>query len=406
MSTAANSARLRCFDGALSAALLVLLSPLLAARALWARASAGAVFDAERRIGRHGLPFRRLRFAGPAAGAELAVLFNIFKGEMAFVGPDPLAEPADGGPASPHFALRPGLCSPQGLRRKLGLAYEADDDLDFYQRQTLRGNLGLVLRSLVAVALAGRQALPAPAVLRLLGVDIDNIRMDEALDWIAAQAKAKTRATVAFVNPDCLNIAYRDRRYREVLARADRVLPDGIGIKLAGRLLGAALLENVNGTDMFPRLCERAVRDGLALFLLGARPGVAEAAAATMRERYPGLQITGCRDGYFKPAETDAVLAAINASGADILLVALGAPRQEIWLAEHRDRLAAGVGLGVGGLFDFYSGRMRRAPPWVRELGMEWAFRLLQEPGRLWRRYLVGNPLFLYRVLRQKKSMP
>jgi len=403
----AHDGGLRGFDVALALALLAGLSPVLAGRAAWAAAATGSVFESQPRIGRFGLPFRRLRFAGAAPGAGLAVLLNILKGEMAFAGPRALAEAeaASLPPGqAPRFALRPGLFSLHSLRRKLGIAYEGEpqDDLDFYYNETVGGNLGLVVRSLVGALLAGGQSAPAPAMLHILGVDIANTTMDEALDWIVARAQAKTPALLAFVNPDCLNIAYGHGRYRDVLSRADRVLPDGIGVKLACRLLGVSLAANVNGTDLFPRLCERATREGLSLFLLGAKPGVAAAVAANMRARYPGLNVAGCRDGYFKPDELEAVLAEINASGADILLAAFGAPKQELWLDEQGGRLAPPVRLGVGGLFDFYSGRIPRAPQWVREIGMEWGWRLLQEPGRMWRRYLVGIPLFLYRVSRQQ----
>jgi N-acetylglucosaminyldiphosphoundecaprenol N-acetyl-beta-D-mannosaminyltransferase len=123
-----------------------------------------------------------------------------------------------------------------------------------------------------------------------------------------------------------------------------------------------------------------------------------------MLERYPQLKIAGARDGYFSPEEEEGVVDAINGSGARILLVAFGAPRQELWLARWRDRLLAPVSMGVGGLFDFYSGRIPRAPLWMREMGLEWVYRLMQEPGRMWRRYVIGNPLFLYRVRQQAKN--
>ena len=123
-----------------------------------------------------------------------------------------------------------------------------------------------------------------------------------------------------------------------------------------------------------------------------------------MGSRYPGLRIVGARDGYFGPEEEEGVVEAINRSGARILLVAFGAPRQELWLQRWRDRLEPGVCMGVGGLFDFYSGRIPRAPAWMRELGLEWVFRLMQEPGRMWRRYVIGNPLFLSRVWRQARQ--
>jgi exopolysaccharide biosynthesis WecB/TagA/CpsF family protein len=168
-------------------------------------------------------------------------------------------------------------------------------------------------------------------------------------------------------------------------------------------MFGNGVKDNINGTDLFPLLCERLANTAHSIFLLGAREGVAESTAANMQERYPGLVIAGCQDGYFTPAEEDMVIDRINASGADVLLVAMGAPQQEKWIAKNRERLNVSLLMGVGGLFDFYSGRISRAPVWMREVGLEWVWRLLQEPGRMWRRYVIGNPLFLYRVWRQKK---
>lgn len=211
---------------------------------------------------------------------------------------------------------------------------------------------------------------------------------------------------VAFVNPDCLNIAYRHEDYRRVLRSAARVLPDGIGLRLGCRLFGVSLKANVNGTDLFPRLCARAAEAGVPLFLLGARPGIAALAAKNLQTQYPALNIAGTHHGFFEPDEEPNLIRQINESGARILLVAFGAPRQELWLDRRRSDLTPPVRLGVGGLLDFYSGQMPRAPQWMREIGCEWAFRLYQEPGRLWRRYVIGNPLFLYRVWLQSRSTP
>lgn len=209
---------------------------------------------------------------------------------------------------------------------------------------------------------------------------------------------------ISFVNSDCLNLACRDREYREATNESELVLPDGIGLRLGCRLLGTQLAGNVNGTDLFPRLCERAANLGLSLYLLGAREGVAAEAAERLKAAYPGLRIAGSHHGYFLPEEDGAVVERINRAQPDLVFVAMGAPRQEVWLRRNTPGLTAPVGLGVGGLFDFYSGRVRRAPVWCQEIGMEWLWRLLQEPGRLWRRYLVGNPLFILRVWRQQRS--
>jgi N-acetylglucosaminyldiphosphoundecaprenol N-acetyl-beta-D-mannosaminyltransferase len=399
----------RTFDIVLSLALIIVLSPAILVRALVASAKSGMVFSTVELIGRFRMPFRQLHFGGNAFGGGLAVLFNILKGDMAFAGPRPMSED-EVLRLTPEqcirFTLRPGLFSPFGLRRKVGIAYDSEtvSDIDFYYSETVQGDMGLVARSLIGDLLAGGGLRPTPPILHFFGIDITNTTMDEAVDWMVKRVRNSATAFVAFVNPDCLNIAYGHEKYRQVLSHATRVLPDGIGINLGCRMMGVSLLANVNGTDLFPRLCERAAAEGVSLFLLGAKPGVAETVSRKMQERFPGLAIAGVQDGYFKPEETERVIEEINQSQANILLVAFGAPKQEQWLAEHHDKLKPWVRVGVGGLFDFYSGRFPRAPIWMREIGLEWTWRLLQEPGRMWRRYLIGNPLFLYRVWLQKKD--
>ncbi len=240
---------------------------------------------------------------------------------------------------------------------------------------------------------------PARDALQLFGLEISNTSMPQAVDWIVRRVQRKQPALLNFVNAHCLNVACRNTAYRRALGRSTRLLPDGSGVKLALRLKGENLIENLNGTDLFPPLCAAAQRHGLSLYLLGAAPGVAARMADNMQRRYPGLRIAGTQHGFFEAAHDAAVVADINRSGADILLVAMGVPRQELWLVQHQDRLQTTVNMGVGGLFDFYSGRIRRAPWWLRRLGMEWTWRLLQEPARMWRRYLLGNPEFVLRAL-------
>jgi N-acetylglucosaminyldiphosphoundecaprenol N-acetyl-beta-D-mannosaminyltransferase len=398
----------RLIDLLVAGLLLILLAPLLLVRGLVARLTAGRVFEREPLVGRFRAPFARLRFAGSAPGAGLAILLNILRGDLAIAGPRPLsaAEAEQVGVESAiRFSVRPGIFSPYRLRTRTGIAHEAETlvDRDYTYAQSARGDAGLVVRSMIGEILGGGEA-PTPPLLEFFGIPLVNTTMAEAVDWISEQAWGGGRSLLAFVNPDCLNIAYRDDAYRRILLGAARVLPDGIGIHLGCRMLGVALRANVNGTDLFPPLCERAAREGLGLFLLGARPGIPEAVATNMRARYPGLRIVGIQDGYFDPAEEDAIIARINGSGASILLVAFGVPRQEKWLARHHDQLTPPVRMGVGGLFDFYSGRIPRAPLWMREIGLEWVWRLMQEPGRMWRRYLIGNPVFLFRVWRQGRG--
>lgn len=209
------------------------------------------------------------------------------------------------------------------------------------------------------------------------------------------------RQRVAFLNAHCVNIAARDRAYANALRSADAVLPDGAGIEIAHRLVDSRMTENLNGTDFVPRLLTEAARRGKSVFLFGGRPGTAQAAAAKLARDIPGLVVAGTRDGFTDAADNAATVDAINASGADILLVAMGVPRQDLWLAQHAHLLTPSVQIGVGALFDFLAGNVSRAPRVLRAIRGEWLWRLAVEPRRMFRRYVIGNPEFMLRALGQ-----
>ena len=246
---------------------------------------------------------------------------------------------------------------------------------------------------------------PTANTVHMLGVGMANVTMQEALAQIASAVEGDVRKSFAFVNADCLNQAAVNPAYARVLSRQAAVFADGSGIRLAARLRGVHMKDNVNGTDLFPLLCAWAAREGHGLFLLGARDGIAAEVARRMQADYPGLIISGTQHGYYPPQDEDKVIEAINASGARILLVAMGAPHQELWIGRHRDELTSNAAIGVGGLFDFYSGRIPRAPMWMRRSGLEWIYRLRQEPSRMWRRYVLGNPVFLWRTWREQQAL-
>jgi N-acetylglucosaminyldiphosphoundecaprenol N-acetyl-beta-D-mannosaminyltransferase len=396
-------AALRAFDVLLAALLLVPLLPALALlRRRWAGDWHRGVHAAflKRRLdvpaGRLGAALRRL------GAPHWPVLLHIVRGEMAWVGPRPRR--LDEAP-SPAAQVRPGVVNPWWLRQRTAVHFgtEAQADRDYLARRGLRHDLGLLLRS-VPLALLPAADHRAAARVRVGGVDVDNLTMSEALERIAAMLDGAAPQQVCFVNPACVNIAAGHRAYRRVLAQAALVLPDGIGLRLASVLLRTPLRQNVNGTDLFPRLCEALQRRGASVYLLGGRPGVAEAVAAEVGRRWPRLRVAGLRHGYFAPAEEAAVAAEVRASGADVLLVARGVPSQDLFVARHLPLLGVRVAMGVGGLFDFVSGRIPRAPQWMREAGLEWVWRLRQEPTRMWRRYLVGNVTFLARVAWQRAA--
>lgn len=217
--------------------------------------------------------------------------------------------------------------------------------------------------------------------------------------------QAGGHALVLNANVHCLNLAYTDPRLRSLLNGAEVVFCDGAGVMLAARLLGRRIPERITYADWAWRLASYAASEGFTLYFLGARPGVAEKAAEKLRERYPDLRVSGIQHGYFDRSigspENEAVIEKINAAAPDILLVGFGMPVQERWLMENWDRIDARVALTGGAVFDYISGELRRGPPILTENGFEWLARLLVEPRRLWRRYIVGNPVFLWRVIRQ-----
>ena len=337
---------------------------------------------------------------------RLPVLINILKGDISFIGPRAVS-PGDLSPrektARKRYNVRPGLISLRWIRRRANIDYttEVEVDGEYVETQSVWGDFGIALRAIPAV-LYGEGVATAPDLITILGIPINNVSMSEAIETIMEWLNEAERSQICFVNADCANIAYRNKTYLEVLRKARFCLADGIGLKLAGKLLAREIKQNVNGTDLFPLLCEALSGTGKGLFLLGARPEVPERVRDWINKNYPGVTVSGCHHGYFSPEEEPEVIARIAESGADLLLVAFGAPRQDTWIHDHLRETGVKVAMGVGGLFDFYSGRTARAPLWMREIGMEWLYRFTQEPGRLWKRYFVGNGVFLYRVMLEK----
>ncbi len=207
--------------------------------------------------------------------------------------------------------------------------------------------------------------------------------------------------TAQFINAHCCNVRAKDRRYAAALNRADILLPDGVGVSVAGNMTGQTLTANLNGTDLVPALARKAALLGKSIYLFGGKPGTAKAAALALTQHAPDLRIAGVRDGYGDAIDPAAVVSDINASGADIVLVALGVPLQEIWIDRYASELDAGLCMGVGAAFDFLAGNVARAPVWVRKVRSEWLWRLAMEPRRMFGRYVFGNVAFLARAAAQ-----
>lgn len=235
---------------------------------------------------------------------------------------------------------------------------------------------------------------------RILDVALTVSTRSEVVDELDRRIDENNNTIVAFANAHCLNIAHRDASLRAALGGAI-VLNDGFGVDIASKLLfGVQFPDNLNGTDFTPYYLQHT-RHCLRIFLLGGRRWVVDRAAELLTGKYPKHVIVGRHDGYFPRAEDAMVARGIKASGADLVLVAMGNPDQELWLRTNFVATGCRLGFAVGALFDFIAGEVQRAPLWVRSVRLEWMYRLAQEPGRLWRRYVLGNPVFVLRVLAQ-----
>lgn len=230
----------------------------------------------------------------------------------------------------------------------------------------------------------------------LPALDLTLVDADQTIAIDALLAPGRRRAF--FMNAHCCNVMAKDRSYAAAVRRAEVLLPDGIGVELAGKMTGHTLTANLNGTDLVPDLMQRAADMGKSVYLFGGTPGTAEAAAKNLQTAIPDLKIAGTRDGFMGALDPMAVIADINASGADVVIVAMGVPMQEMWIDCHASALDAPLCLGVGAALDFLAGNVKRAPKPVRKVKMEWVWRLAMEPKRMAKRYLYGNIAFLARA--------
>jgi N-acetylglucosaminyldiphosphoundecaprenol N-acetyl-beta-D-mannosaminyltransferase len=247
---------------------------------------------------------------------------------------------------------------------------------------------------------------PLPST-RVLGVRVDCVTRQQTLDAIVLLIEQRRNALargdteecrqVVTVNTEFVMEAQRNLAFRKIINSAALVIADGIGIVWAARMGGTPVPERITGTDTLLALAKRCAEAGYRLYLLGAAPGVAERAAAHLRTVAPTLQIAGTYAGSPAPDEEESILQRLREAGADVLCVAYGAPAQEFWIGRNRERLPVAVAIGVGGAYDFLSGRQRRAPHILQRLGLEWLYRLYREPWR-WRR-MLAIPRFMYLVL-------
>ncbi len=240
----------------------------------------------------------------------------------------------------------------------------------------------------------------------VLGIGIDPLTVDELNAEVLRLSRQGSCSAVLNVNAHCLNLLRKDERLRKFFGQAEIVFSDGDGVVLGARILGRRIPGRITYADWIPNLTALAETENLSLFFLGARPRIAEKAFRKLKKQHPSLTISGALDGYFDhrtgSSDNERILQAINVASPDILLLGMGMPLQERWLMENRERLNVRVALTGGAVFDYIAGELRRGPKFLTDNGFEWLARLAIEPRRLWRRYLIGNSTFLFRVLLQR----
>jgi N-acetylglucosaminyldiphosphoundecaprenol N-acetyl-beta-D-mannosaminyltransferase len=235
----------------------------------------------------------------------------------------------------------------------------------------------------------------------VLGVRIDAVTMEEAVAAAENCIAGRRPGLIATANAEMVIAAQQDGELARILAAADLVVPDGAGVVWAARYHGQTIPERVAGYDLTQALLAKAAVKGYRVFFFGGAPGIAEKARDAAEIRYPGLKVAGVRHGFFSAQDERQIIADIRAATPDILLVALGVPRQEKWLSAHFDEVAVPVCMGVGGTFDVMAGVVQRAPLWMQRANLEWLFRLLSQPSRFMR--MLALPRFVLRVMTAKK---
>lgn len=234
----------------------------------------------------------------------------------------------------------------------------------------------------------------------ILGIPVDNVSMGEALDIVKGFLNEDMVHTVYTPNSEIMMAAQRDPELKEILCEADLLVPDGAGVVLASKINGCPLKERVAGFDLTNLLFVDKSAENIKFFFLGGKPGVAEEAYKNLLERKININVSGIRDGYFSKDEEEEIIRQINNSNADVLLVALGAPKQEKWIHANKKRLKVKICIGVGGTFDVLSGKAKRAPVFFQKHGLEWLYRLYKEPWRFVR--MLDLPHFILCVIVNK----
>lgn len=244
----------------------------------------------------------------------------------------------------------------------------------------------------------------APNRRAILNTYVNDLTMDETVAEVERIVEAGVPTQHVVVNASKVNLMEGDPELREIVNACPLINADGASIVWAARVLGVPLRERVTGIDLFLRLVELAPEKGWGVYLFGAKEEVVQRVRSIFEEKYPGIRIVGARNGYFTEEDEPEIATDMAASDADLMFVAFSSPKKERWVRKYLNRIGIPFVMGVGGSFDVVAGVTARAPAWMQRCGLEWLYRLVQEPGRLWRRYVVGNARFVALVLRYRFS--
>ncbi len=238
--------------------------------------------------------------------------------------------------------------------------------------------------------------------LEILGIGIDKVNSQQALERIGEFIASGESHQIVTANAEIIYQASKNEKMRNVINNAQMVTADGSGVVWASRQLGEPLGQRVTGIDLVNSICEQSAKDKWKIYILGSAPGVAATAAMNIRDKFPGCNIVGTHHGYFNAKEEKQILAELEQLKPDVLFVALGAPKQEYWIADHLSALGIPVGMGIGGSMDVLSGNVKRAPKWMQKMSLEWLYRLLIQPTRFKR--VLALPKFMLAVKKQAKN--
>lgn len=394
---------IRCLDILLSISLIVICMPFWSLRALYKLYNCGYkhVFDIKEYQLSEAKKISCVMFADAYLPRSF-LFFHILTGNLSFAGnflnlqSNPSNGLCDSFYANCH-SVKSGFYSVSYINSSTGMLELTPSSADNPSHFNVMSYISLLTKGVICDIFFISNGASNVSKFSLFGIQLNNLTMPEAIDWVTDVTGSVKVAH--FINVNSINLCDRIRGFNDCLNSSDANFIDGSGMRIAARSFGYQLKDNVNGTDLLPLLCERLSITQQSLYLLGAGHGIAEKTAANLSLQYPKLKIAGCHHGQFDIHHCDNIIHSINSNDSDIVLVALGSPLQESFINTYKQQLQCQTVLAVGGLFDFYSGQVSRSPLWLRQLGCEWIWRLLKQPKKKFRRYVFGNPWFLFKLL-------